>query len=73
MKVMQLQLDEATYADVEQRALVEMKSLTAVVRDALARHLKSQADSAGTNGGLNPTERKRSTSWRPTSAGRTLR
>ena len=52
MKVMQVQLDEATYAEVEQRAYLERKSLTAVVRDALAHHFKCPEDRAGANGGL---------------------
>ena len=35
----QIQLDEATYTLVKQRAYAENKSLAAVVRDALAQYL----------------------------------
>jgi hypothetical protein len=47
MTILQLQLDEATYSQVEQRAYLEGKSLTAVVRDALVHHLDPPCDCAG--------------------------
>ena len=42
----QIQLDEATHAQVKQRAYAENKSLAAVVRDALDQYLVSPSDRA---------------------------
>lgn len=50
MKVMQLRMDEATYGKVEKQAILECKSMTAVVTDALSQHFNSQDDGAGLNG-----------------------
>ena len=50
MKVMQLRLDDAIYAELERRALLECKSMTAVVTDALSQHLKSHDDVVFLNG-----------------------
>ena len=50
MKVMQVRMDEATYEKVEQEALLECKSMTSVVTEALARHLKSHDDAVVLNG-----------------------
>ena len=50
MKVMQLRLDESTYEKVEQEALLESKSMTAVVTEALSQHLKSHGDVVFLNG-----------------------
>ena len=50
MKVMQLRLDEATYTELERRALLECKSLTAVVTEALSQYLKSHDDVVVLNG-----------------------
>ena len=50
MKVMQLRLDEATYKKVEQEALLESKSMTAVVTEALSQHLNSHDDIVFLNG-----------------------
>ena len=44
MKVMQLRLDDAVYAELESRALLECKSMTAVVTEALSQHLKPHGD-----------------------------
>ena len=63
MKVMQLRLDESTYAEVEQRAYLERKSLTAVVKDALASHLKSPDDRVAANGRLSFADPKRPRRW----------
>ena len=46
MTILQLQLDEATYSQVEQRAYLEGKSLTATVRDALIHYLDPPCDCA---------------------------
>ena len=50
MKVMQLRMDEATYKKVEQEALLDSKSMTAVVTEALSQHLKSHDDVVFLNG-----------------------
>ena len=50
MKVMQLRLDEATYEKVEQEALLESKSMTAVVTEALSQYFKSYDDVVLLNG-----------------------
>ena len=63
MKVMQLRLDDSTYAEVEQRAYRERKSLTAVVKEALADHLKSPDYRAAANGRLSIADPKRPRRW----------
>ena len=55
MKVMQLRLDEATYTELEQRALSESKSMTAVVTAALSEHLDPHDDCAAFNGSIKMT------------------
>ncbi len=50
MKVMQLRLDETTYADLEHKALHECKSMTAVVTEALSQHLDPHDDCVVLNG-----------------------
>ena len=50
MKVMQLRLDEATYEKVEQEALLESKSMTAVVTEALSQYFNSQGNVVLLNG-----------------------
>ena len=55
MKVMQLRLDEATYKKVEQEALLESKSMTAVVTDALSQHLGRHDDCVVLNGSIKIT------------------
>ena len=50
MKVMQLRLDETTYEEVEREALLECKSMTAVVTEALAQYLKPHDDVVVLNG-----------------------
>ena len=50
MKVMQLRLDDAIYEKLEQEALLECKSMTAVATEALSRHLKSHGDVVLLNG-----------------------
>ena len=55
MKLMQLRLDDATYSKVEQKALHECKSMTAVITDALSQHLEPQDDVLGLNGSIKRT------------------
>ena len=55
MKVMQLRLDDATYAEVEQKALNESKSMTAVVTDALSQHIGPHDDCVVLNGSIKMT------------------
>ena len=55
MKVMQLRMDEATYQKVEQEALHERKSMTAVVTEALSQHLEPHGDVVFLNGSTETT------------------
>ncbi len=50
MKVMQLRMDEATYEKVEREALLESRSMTSVVTEALSQHLKPHDDDAFRSG-----------------------
>ena len=50
MKVMQLRLDDATYAELEKRSLNECRSMTAVVTEALSQYLQSHGDVVFLNG-----------------------
>ncbi len=55
MKVMQLRLDETTYEKVEQEALLESSSMTAVVTEALSQYLNSHGDVVVLNGSTKMT------------------
>ena len=50
MKVLQLRMDEATYQKVEQEAIHERKSMTAVVTEALSQHFEPHGDVVFLNG-----------------------
>ncbi len=50
MKVMQVRMDETTYEKVEQEAIHERKSMTAVVTEALSQHFEPHGDVVFLNG-----------------------
>ena len=55
MKVMQLRLEDATYAELEKKALLECKSMTAVATEALSQYLNSHDDVVVFNGSIRTT------------------